>query len=137
LFNQYPKSKPKQGETAMKTKIEQKMSEYWEDIEDALQYAHLIAWDGCHKIYLAMDEGQEQWFKKNYKEEEDTTSCNFVGSTQEMLKMIQRWWEFSCPLRFVQSVETNHEDPNAGFKSLIPQGAEDPYGNEEDEEEYF
>jgi len=121
----------------MKTKAEQKMDEYWGDVEDALQSANLIAWDGCHKIYLAMDEEQEQWFRENYKEEEDTTSCNFVGSAQEMLKMIQRWWEFSCSLRFVQSVETNHEDPNAGFVALIPQGAEDPYGNEEDEEEYF
>lgn len=121
----------------MRSKMEQTMDEYWEDVEDALQSAHLIAWDGCHKIYLAMDEEQEQWFKKNYKEEECGTSCNFVGSTQEMLKMIQRWWGDSCSLRFVQSVETNHENPNDGFVALIPQFADDTNYDEDEDEEYI
>ena len=61
------------------------MEEYWGDVEDALQSAELIAFDGCHKIYLAMDAEQAEWFRKNYNEKECETSCNFTGSTQEML----------------------------------------------------
>jgi hypothetical protein len=55
-----------------------------------------------------------------------------------MLTKIRHWWEDSCSLRFIQSVETNNDDPNAGFKSVIPQGASDEDGwyDDEDEEGY-
>ena len=114
------------------------MEDYWSDVEDAVDDALLIAFDGCHKIYLAMDEEQAQWFRDNYNGK-DCDDCNFTGSTQEMLTKIRHWWEDSCPLRFIQSVATNHDDPNAGFKSVIPQGAsdaEDSWDDDEDEEGY-
>jgi hypothetical protein len=115
------------------------MEDYWSDVEEELQYAELIAFDGCHKIYLAMDLEQAQWFRDNYNEKECSTSCNFTGSTQEMLTKLKHWWEDSCSLRFIQSVETNNDDPNAGFKSVIPQGAsdaEDDWDDEDEEEGY-
>ena len=114
------------------------MEDYWSDVEEELQYAELIAFDGCHKIYLAMDEEQAQWFRDNYNGK-DCDDCNFTGSTQEMLTKLRHWWEDSCSLRFIQSVESNKQDPNAGFKSLIPQGAsdaEDSWDDDEDEEGY-
>ena len=40
------------------------MDDYWNDVEVAMEYAHLVAFDGCHKIYLAMDEEQAEWFRK-------------------------------------------------------------------------
>ena len=119
----------------MKTTNETTMEEYWGDVEDALQSAELIAFDGCHKIYLAMDAEQAEWFRRNYNEKECETSCNFTGSTQEMLTKIRHWWVDSCSLRFIVSVETNHEDPNAGFKNIIPQGAGSDWYDDEDEDD--
>lgn len=112
------------------------MEDYWSDVEYAVEDAHLIAFDGCHKIYLAMDEEQAQWFRDNY----NGTDCddrNFTGTPQQMLEKLKQWWDDSCGLRFIQAVATNHADPNAGFKSLIPQGAsdvEDSWEDDEDEE---
>ena len=118
--------------------MEMTMEDYWLVVEDALQSADLIAFDGCHKIYLAMDVEQARWFRSEYTESVCETSCNFTGSTQEMLQKIKHWWNDSCPLRFISAVETNEENPNAGFTDLIPQGAFD--GNEdedEDEDDYY
>ena len=112
------------------------MEDYWLDVREEVQYAKCIAFDGCHKIYLAMDETQAQWFRDNY----NGTDCddrNFTGTPQEMLAKLKEWYEQSCSLRFIQSVEHNEQDPNAGFKSLIPQGAsdaEDSWYDDEDEE---
>lgn len=114
------------------------MEDYWSDVENTLQSAELIAFDGCHKIYLAMDLEQAEWFKRNYTESVCETSRNFTGSTQEMLTKLRHWWNDSCGLRFICSVETNHDDPNAGFKNVIPQGAsdaEDSWDDYEDEDE--
>ena len=111
------------------------MEDYWDDVEDALQSCVLIAFDGCHKMYLAMDEEQAEWFRKNYNGK-DCNDCTFTGSTQEMLTKMRHWWEDSCSLRFVQAVETNYEDPNAGFTSLIPQGVEWETEEDENEEKY-
>ena len=110
------------------------MEDYWSDVEYAVDDAHLIAFDGCHKIYLAMDEYEAQWFRENYngKECDDRT---FEGTAQAMLEKLKEWYEESCALRFIQSVERNEKDPNAGFKTLIPQGAHDDDGWYEDEDE--
>jgi hypothetical protein len=39
-----------------------------------------------------------------------------------MLATLQEWYEDSCGLRFIEAVSTNHENPNAGFETLIGQG---------------
>ena len=84
--------------------------------------AHLIAWDGCHKIYLAMDEEQAEWFRENYEIVMDS-------SLDAMLWKLVDWYDKSCFLRFISAVATNHDDPNAGYTTLIAQFDED-----EDEE---
>lgn len=83
------------------------------ELEDALS----VSWDGCHKIYLAMDQHEADWFAQNY----ETT---FTGTVDEMYAMIVEWWEDSCGLRFVSAVSHNEENPNAGFNQLIPQFAD-------------
>ena len=104
------------------------ITDYWEGVEEAVQTARLIAWDGCHKIYLAMDETQARWFTENY-------SVIFSGASDEMLVTLRSWYEHSCCLKFIQAVETDGDDPNEWFTVLIPQGAE--YEDEdEDEDEY-
>jgi hypothetical protein len=114
------------------------MEDYWNDVEVAMEYAHLVAFDGCHKIYLAMDAEQAEWFRNNYNPESCETSLNFSSSAKEMLKKVREWYEGSCPLRFIDSVQTNHKNPNAGFVSLIPQGADEVYEDEdEDDEEMY
>lgn len=111
------------------------LTELFEDVRHATETAKLIAFDGCHKIYVAMDEGQAQWFRDNY----NGVSCddrNFTGSPQEMYDMIVKWYDESCSLRFVQAVETNEENPNDGFTSLVPQGADwEDYEDDEDQED--
>ena len=87
----------------------------WATVEAAVRVAHLVAWDGCHKIYLAMDEPKAEWFATHYEE----TSRGHWG---DMLTLVRDWFSRSCSLRFVNSVTTNLDDPNAGYLSLIPQG---------------
>lgn len=106
------------------------MEKYWNEVELAVKDARLIAWDTCHKIYLAMDAGQERWFRENYAPD------IFTGTPEEMLAKLHAWWHESCGLRFISAVETNNEDPNEGFITLIPQGAGEEQDEEEEEDEW-
>lgn len=90
--------------------------------------AHLIAWDGCHKMYLAMDEEEAEWFRENYEFVVEDTA-------EVMLTTLIDWWDQSCSLRFVSAVRHNPDDPNAGFTSLIAQF--DDEDEDEDEDDYF
>lgn len=100
----------------------------FDKVAEAMSDAHLVAWDGCHKIYLALDEIEAKWFSKN-------GYYVFSGSANQMLGMVIGWWNDSCFLKFVSGVRHNEEDPNAGFVSLIPQGWESEYEDDEDEED--
>jgi hypothetical protein len=83
-------------------------------VRDHINDAHLIAWDGCHKIYLALDEVEADWLRENYE--------HIVEESPEfMLVMLGEWWDESCPLRFISGVRHNEADPNAGFVTLIEQ----------------
>jgi hypothetical protein len=98
------------------------MSEAWDKVQATLEDAKGIAFDGCHKIYILMDDEQMSEMKLiGYDPLLSAEDC----TTSEMLDTVRDWYEDSCGLRFVQAIHTNHEDPNAGFVSLIEQGAED------------
>ena len=84
------------------------------ELEEAIQHAKLVAWDGCHKIYLAMDDEQADWFRKHYPHIQR-------GFAQNLLDGVLGWYASSCGLRFIQSVTTNEQNPNAGFKNIVPQ----------------
>ena len=112
----------------------------FDSVEDALEGALLIAWDGCHKIYLAMDEEQADWFRENYAYNANVRSVRtFEGTPEEMLTTLKGWWDESCGLKFITAVTTNHADPNAGYESLIGQGdwCEDEDEDEDDEDEDY
>ena len=100
---------------------EAEMAVSWDKVEAMVEIAKGIGFDDCHKIYVLLDDEQvEQMKEYGYTtliEASDTTP-------NEMLSTIMEWYENSCSLRFVQAVRTNHSDPNAGFVSLIEQGAE-------------
>ena len=110
------------------------MEDYWSDVKEEVQYAKCISFDGCHKIYLAMDDTQAKWFKENYNGEgcDDRT---FEGTPEQMFELLKNWYENSCSLKFIQSVTTNEVDANEGFESLIPQGAHDEEEEEEEDED--
>lgn len=95
----------------------------WQNVQEFIQHALLVAFDGCHKIYLAMDEYEEKWFRDSYPHIVD-------GSPDDMFITTQRWFDESCALRLVSAVYRVEEDPNKGYKQLIRQFAIDP--NEEE-----
>ena len=84
-----------------------------------------MAFDGCHKIYLAMDEVEAKWFAENYNGVHCDGNQTFRGTPEEMLAMVEEWYNESCALKFVQAVSHNEENPNAGYISLVDQGLED------------
>lgn len=110
------------------------LTDHWDDVEDALGETHLIAWDTCHKIYLALDEHEADWFRKHGGYELVT------GTPDELLATLHRWYDASCPLRFINSVVHVESDPNSGYTALIPQGAtdedEDDWDHDEDEDDW-
>ena len=102
---------------------------HYDAVEDAALDAHLAAWDGCHKIYLAMDAEQADWFRANYEHIADGPTAATVLAT------VVGWWDESCPLRFVNAVTTNHADPNAGFTDVVPQFDEDDDDLEDEDDD--
>jgi hypothetical protein len=105
------------------------LPEYFLPVAKEIVNAHLVATDGCHKIYLAMDEEEAEWFRENYEYVVEDTA-------EVMLTTVMEWFENSCSLRFVSAVRHNADDPNAGFTHLIEQGTVDEDGNLFDDEEY-
>lgn len=92
--------------------------EQWDIIRSVLNGTTAITFDGCHKIYLVLDEEQrEQMVGWGY-------DMIDVEDADEALETLQDWYEdSSCGLHFIQSVRTVPGDPNKGFVNLIPQGA--------------
>jgi len=114
------------------------LDELFAPVADAVEDALLIAFDGCHKIYVAMDEEQAYWFRTNYNSSNCSTHLNFTGTPEEMLTTLKDWWDESCGLKFIQSVTTNYDDPNRGFVSLIGQGdwmSDEEFLSEDDEDD--
>lgn len=97
------------------------MEKYWAKVEIAVEMARGIAFDGCHKIYVLMDDAQMAEMK-GYGYDPLFSSDDLTPS--EMFETIQTWWSASCGLRFVNAIRTVKGDPNDGFITLIPQGAE-------------
>lgn len=105
------------------------LEEGWDAVEYYCEDAFLAAFDGCHKIYLAMDEIEAQWFRENY----DEYNVEKIGNGENLFKQVQEWFSESCFLKFVQAVWHNEDDPNDGFMSLIGQGAK---SDDEEDEDY-
>lgn len=97
----------------------------WENVKDFLPKAKLIAFDGCHKIYLAMDDIEAQWFFENYGNPVPPQNSVVLqgNDTEFLLATLKRWYDESCALRLISAVYHNEEDPNAGFCRLIAQFA--------------
>ena len=90
----------------------------FDEVRAAIGDAVLVAWDGCHKIYLAMDDIEADEFREHYP-------CVVEDSPDVMLAEVGEWWDVSCSLRFVSAVHHDAVDPNAGYRTLIAQGADE------------
>ena len=98
-------------------------------VKEKVKDAKAIAFDTCHKIYLLMDNEQVELMREyGY----DTLITAEQNTPDEMLAILQNWYEESCGLRFIDAVSTNHENPNAGFETLIGQGDFDEDEENED-----
>jgi hypothetical protein len=108
------------------------LEDYWDEVENAVHYASGIAFDGCHKIYVLMDETQVGLMRE-YEYEFIFTKAD--KNRNEMLEQLREWFANSCFLRFIEAVQSVPEgqDENDGFTTLIPQGAEQ---EEEEENEW-
>ncbi len=102
------------------------LSEGWAAVAEYLDQAIVLAYDGCHKIYLAMDEDSAYWFRNEYRPnvEELTWRGERVVLAPQAELIVREWFDNSCSLKLVQAVWHNHEDPNSGYVSLISQFAE-------------
>lgn len=85
-------------------------SHVWDTVEEMLINARGMYYDGCHKIYLAMDDEQ--------KEHMNVLGYDYYKPNLELLK---NWFDSSCDLKFVSAVFANKQNPNLGFVNLIPQ----------------
>ena len=96
-------------------------------VADAMGEARLVAWDGCHKIYVALDEEQARWFEENYE-------YSLRGTDDEMLSALDCWFTNSCGLRFISAVSTL-ADYTADFTNLISQSDSWAYDEAQDDDE--
>ena len=87
-------------------------------VKERVSEAKAIAWDTCHKIYVLMDDEQVE-VMRGY--EYDPLITKEEMTSEEMLSTLEKWYEDSCGLRFIQAVNTNHLNPNEGFESLVEQ----------------
>lgn len=63
-----------------------------------------IAWDGCHKIYLGLDDDQARRFEElEYPE---------TMIPDDTYRILATWYNNSCPLRFIQAVANVKEGEN-------------------------
>ena len=92
------------------------------DLKGYLQDAKGIAFDTCHKIYVLMDE-EQMVLMRQYGYDPLITSGEM--SPDEMYERITEWFDQSCGLRFIEAVQTNPEDPNEGFISIVSQFEDD------------
>lgn len=110
----------------------------WIAVEETVPRAHSIAFDGCHKIYVLLDDEQtRQMIEYGYRSDGSTMLLRSEGATSEqMLEALREWFDESCGLRFINAVRTVPGDPNDGFTSLIAQFELDENEDDEYEEEW-
>ncbi len=101
----------------------------WNAVSEYAENCVLIAFDGCHKIYLAMDEKEAHLLRDEYGYEFIVAN----NGENDIVDTLADWYENSCGLKFISAVWNNEEDPNAGFVSLISQSA--GWAEDEDEDE--
>lgn len=98
------------------------------ELEDYINRADSIAFDGCHKIYVLMDEKQtKQMIDYDYEHIISAADSN----PYDLHERVRSWYDESCGLKFIQAVTTGDEADE--FYDIVSQ-MEDLYGNEEEDD---
>lgn len=96
-------------------------------LRGALKSAKGIAWEGCHKIYVLMDDEQVHLQRDvyGYGDGKGDSQFHLVGPSQaeqeQAFQTVKDWYDESCSLRFINGVRTDRVDPNAGFFDIVAQ----------------
>lgn len=93
-------------------------------LQEALSKAVGLAFDGCHKIYVILDDDQFQ-LQEEYGYGEGGTELIAIGSEagrKRAARTVREWFDESCGLRFVSAVRMDHDNPNAGYSDIVAQG---------------
>lgn len=94
----------------------------WRQVAAHIEDAAGIAWDGCHKIYLLMDQNQVT-IEQDYGNERILTRK--TATDEEMTKQVKSWFSQSCSLRFIQAVTSIEDSYDDKYEDIIPQFSED------------
>jgi hypothetical protein len=96
-------------------------------VAEATDHAKLVAWDSCHKIYVALDDAEARW----YVDHADRGYQCFVGTPDAMLEQVCQWYkqaDADCGMQFIDATSTSQNSTEtehySEFRSVIPQGAE-------------
>ena len=106
--------------------LDLRISEAFEKIEARVDEIEAIAWDGCHKVYLALDHAEaERFLRLGYgpyaygDEDSGENRSEFLWtstlSVSEILDVLQQWYFESCGLQFISAVKGGE------FEQIIPQ----------------
>lgn len=98
------------------------MKKDWNKVKSFLKEATSVAWDGCHKIYILMDE-KEHHTMVGYGYGEGESMLERIDEPSSAFALVKAWYRDSCDLRFIHAVRTVEvgEDPEDGYTNLIPQ----------------
>jgi len=86
----------------------------WQKVYKYTERAKLIGFDECHKIYIATDKHEADYFTENGWE-------TFSGTPSEMADKLHEWYEASCGLRFISAVKFDKKTNSTKFTTLVPQ----------------
>lgn len=100
-------------EKATHDRIEQAFS----NIEDRVDEIVALAFDGCHKIYLALDHAEAEAFRRYGYGDGADSEFLWAGTldTVSIMDTVQHWYHASCGLRFINAVKGGE------FEDIIPQ----------------
>jgi len=82
-------------------------------LKTALSSASGIAWDGCHDIFILMDDHQLAY------QEADPDKYALIPITGGSLELLQSWWDESCTERAIYAVSTPEGDPFSRIEQRI------------------
>jgi hypothetical protein len=95
---------------------------FLDNIDAALNDAVSITFDGCHKIYIALDTKSHDGFVRyDY-------DMILVDDKTDAMDLLLQWWNVSCGLRFISAVANDDT-----FHRLIPQSEYDNQQENTDE----
>ena len=87
----------------------------WETVDKYAERAKAIAFDECHKIYIATDKHEADYFSEGGFEV-------FTGEVVDIMEKLREWYFVqACGLRFITAVRFDKKKGETVFKTLIPQ----------------